>query len=120
MYLAPTSTSGQQLLKGVIYADQNGSPGPLLAVSNQLTFHSIDAAAWYDFVFPAPVSLQAGTYWIGVLSGGTGNVTGFLWNRVLGARAYNSNSYSSGPSNPFGSATVDSEQMSIYGTYRTP
>src|SRR5439155_20976798 len=34
-----------------------------------------------------------------------------------GARALNTDSYSDGPSNPFGSATIDSEQMSVYATY---
>jgi hypothetical protein len=117
MYLAPTSTSGQQQVEGVIYSDAAGVPGSLLATSNQLTFHSTDAAGWYDLVFPSPVALPAGTYWIGLISGATGNVTGFRYSNVTGARALNTNSYTSGPSNPFGTATIDSEQMSIYATY---
>jgi len=117
MYLAPTATSGQQVLKGVIYADQAGSPGALLGVSSELTFHSTDQAGWYDLVFSAPVALQAGTYWIGVISGASANVTGFRYSNVNGIRAFNTNSYAAGPSNPFGTATVDSEQMSIYATY---
>jgi hypothetical protein len=117
MYLAPTTTSGQQQLKGVIYSDAAGVPGSLLGVSNELIFHSTDAAGWYDLAFPSPVALPAGTYWIGVISGGTSNVTGFRYSVVTGARAANSNTYTSGPSNPFGTASVDSEQMSIYATY---
>jgi hypothetical protein len=117
MYLAPTGTSGQQVLKGVIYADQSGVPGALLGVSNELTFHSTDQTGWYDLVFPSPVALQAGTYWIGVISGATSNVTGFRYSTVTGARALNTNTYASGPSNPFGTATIDSEQMSIYAVY---
>jgi hypothetical protein len=104
-------------LEGVIYADQGGLPGALLGVSSQLTFHSTDPTGWYDFSFPSPVALQAGTYWIGVISGTATNVTGFRWKRVSGARAINSNTYTSGPSNPFGTATIDAEQMSIYATY---
>jgi hypothetical protein len=117
MYLAPTGTSGQQVLAGVIYADQSGSPGALLAVSNELTFHATDAAGWYDLVFPSAVSLPAGTYWIGVISGGSSGVAGFRWNSVSGARALSSDLYADGPSNPFGSAAIDSEQMSVYATY---
>jgi hypothetical protein len=117
MYLAPTSTSGQQQIAGVIYSDAAGAPGSLLATSNQLTFHSTDAAGWYDLVFPSSVALPAGTYWIGLISGATGNVTGFRYSNVTGARALNTNSYTSGPTNPFGTATIDSEQMSIYATY---
>ena len=33
IYLAPTTTSGQQLMKGVIYADTGAAPGALLGVS---------------------------------------------------------------------------------------
>jgi len=117
MYLAPAGRSGQQVLAGVIYADQSGSPGALLAVSSELTFHSTDAAGWYDLVFPSAVSLPAGTYWIGVISGGTSGVAGFRWNSVSGARALSSDLYADGPSNPFGAATIDSEQMSVYATY---
>jgi subtilisin family serine protease len=119
MYLAPRTKTGQQVIKGVIYADQGGKPGALVAASNQLTFPSTDPAGWYDLTFPSPVALQAGTYWIGVISGGTSNVIGFRWKGVSGARALNSNSYSTGPSDPFGTATIDSEQMSVYATYTT-
>ena len=34
-----------------------------------------------------------------------------------GARAYNANKYTSEPTNPFGSATTDNEQTSLYATY---
>ena len=117
MYLAPTGTSGQQLLKGVLYADQGGLPAALLGVSNQFVFHSTDVAGWYDLVFASPIALQPGSYWIGVNSGASTYVAGFRWKSVSGARAINTNVYTSGPSNPFGSATIDSEQMSIYATY---
>jgi len=46
VYLAPTSTSGQQVLKGVIYSDRAGKPQGLLGVSEQLTFKSTTAAGW--------------------------------------------------------------------------
>jgi hypothetical protein len=41
----------------------------------------------------------------------------FVWNSVSGARALNQDNYSDGPSNPFGTASIDSEQMSVYATY---
>jgi hypothetical protein len=117
MYLAPTSTTGQQVIEGVIYSDQGGAPGTLLGVSNPLTFHSTDPAGWYDLTFPGAISLTAGTYWIGLITGNSSGVTGFRWTSVTGSRAFNSNTYTSGPSNPFGTASTDSEQMSIYATY---
>ncbi len=119
VYLQPTGTSGTQVLEGVIYAGSGGSPGPLIAVSKPLTFASTSTAGWYDLQFSAPVSLAAGTYWIGFMSGSTSYVAGFRYDSVAGSRAYNVNTYTSGPSNPFGSASTDSEQMSLYATYTT-
>jgi hypothetical protein len=117
VYLAPTSTSGQQVLKGVIYADNAGNPQALLGVSEQLTFQSTNAAGWYDLPFASPVNLAAGNYWIGVITGATPGVIGWRYDSVTGSRAYNTNSYVSGPTNPFGSFTTDAEQTSLYATY---
>ena len=119
VYLQPASTSGTQTLEGVIYADSGGSPGSLIAVSNQLTFASTNTAGWYDLPFSTPVSLAPGNYWIGFVSGSSSYVVAFRYDSVAGSRAYNANTYSSGPSNPFGSASTDSEQISLYATYTT-
>jgi hypothetical protein len=119
MYLAPTGVSGQQVIQGLIYSDQGGSPGTLLGVTAQFTYLSTEPASWYDMSFTAPVALQPGTYWIGIISGATNHVAGFRYNTVSGSRAYNTNTYASGPSSAFGTATFDSEQMSIYATYTT-
>ncbi|HWX96416.1 MAG TPA: choice-of-anchor D domain-containing protein [Solirubrobacteraceae bacterium] len=119
VYLAPTGTSGQQLLKGLIYADSGTAPGALVAVSEPLTFTGTSAAGWYDLVFASPVKLAAGNYWIGVITGATSHVAGFRYDNVTGARDYNANTYSSGPSNPFGAPSTDAEQASLYATYLT-
>ncbi len=119
IYLQQGGSSGTQTLEGVIYADSGGSPGALIAVSNQLTFASTNTAGWYDLPFSTPVSLAPGNYWIGFMSGSTSYVVGFRYDSVSGARLYNANTYSSGPSNPFGSASSDSEQISLYATYTT-
>jgi hypothetical protein len=117
IYLAPTTVSGQQLMNGLIYADTGGAPGALLAVSEQLTFKSTNAAGWYDLVFSSPVKLAAGNYWIGMITGAKGGVAGFRYDSVTGSRDYNANTYTAGPTNPFGSVILDSEQMSLYATY---
>ena len=117
VYLAPRGVAGEQVLKGLIYADSGGAPGALLGASEQFTFNGSDAAGWYDLVFPSPVKLAAGNYWIGVMSGGEGGVTGFRYDGVTGSRDYDANSYSSGPTNPFGSIITDAEQTSLYATY---
>jgi subtilisin family serine protease len=117
IYLQPTPTSGTQLLKGVLYADNAGSPGALLGTTSELAFSSTNTAGWYDLVFPSPVALAAGNYWIGMISGATSSVAAFRYTSVNGSRNYNSNTYTSGPSDPFGTPNTDAEQMSEYATY---
>jgi hypothetical protein len=120
IYLAPTGTSGQQLIEGLIYADSSGAPGALLGVSEQLAFQSTNAAGWYDLNFSSPLKLGAGNYWIGIITGASSKVAGFRFDAVTSARDYNANTYASGPTSPFGSPTVDPEQMSLYATYTPP
>jgi subtilisin family serine protease len=120
IYLQPAGTSGTQLFEGLIYADTGGAPGALVAVSTPFTFSSSNPAGWYDLVFSSPVALSAGNYWIGIISGNTSHVAAFRWTSVGGSRDYNADSYTSGPSNPFGTPTIDSEEMSVYASYTTP
>ena len=117
VYLAPTSTSGQEVIKGVIYSNSSGKPEALLGVSEQLIFKSTEAAGWYALKFASPVKLAAANYWIGVITGPTPSVAGFRFTTVTGARDYNANTYTSGPTNPFGAVTTDNEQVSLYATY---
>jgi hypothetical protein len=117
IYLAPTGTSGQQLLKGLVYADSSGAPGALLGSTEALTFKSTNAAGWYDLSFATPLKLATGSYWIGAITGASSNVAGFRYDNVTGARDYNANTYTSGPSSTFGTPSVDNEQTSLYATY---
>jgi hypothetical protein len=116
-YLAATGVFGSQLLEGVVYADSAGKPGALLGVSEPLTFKSTNAAGWYGLAFSSPLKLAAGNYWIGLLTGSSAGVAGFRYDSVAGARAYNADPYTAGPTNPFGSFSTDSEQASLYATY---
>jgi DNA-binding beta-propeller fold protein YncE len=52
-----------------------------------------------------------------VITGATSNVAGSRFDSVTGSRRLNTNSYISGPSDPFGAATVDARQASLYATY---
>lgn len=118
LYLAPTGqTSGQADIEGVVYADSGGSPGALLGTTGQLVYSAGQPAGWYDLSFPSPLSLTAGSYWIGVITGGSSGIAGFRYTYLAGSRDYNPNAYTSGPTDPFGSFRTDGEQMSLYGTY---
>jgi hypothetical protein len=116
-YLEGAGAAGQQAITGVLYADAASAPGRLVAVTRELTFRSADAAGWYDLPFAAPVSLAPGNYWIGLMSGNTSKVAGFRWTSASGSRAVNTNVYTSGASDPFGSATIAGERMSVFATY---
>ncbi|MFI4985066.1 MAG: hypothetical protein ACHQAV_03650, partial [Solirubrobacterales bacterium] len=117
VYLTTTANSGQQVLEGIVYADSKGSPGSLLGTTTQLTFTSTSTTGWYHLPFLAPLQLPAGEYWIGVITGATGSVAGYRYDSVAGTRDYNANTFTSGPTDPFGSVTTDSQQMSLYATY---
>jgi hypothetical protein len=117
VYLAPTRTSGRQLLAGVIYGDSGSAPAALFGVTEQLTFTSSSSAGWYDLVLSPALKLSGGNYWIGVIAGARAKVAGFRYDRVGRSSDFNVNPFASGPSNPFGAATRSSYQPSLYATY---
>jgi RHS repeat-associated protein len=107
-----------QALKAVIYADSEGSPGELLATGTEVTYRgNVNGSGWFDLPFASPVAITAGTYWLGFIDGSETEGMGYAYDEVSNSRAYNENTFSSGPTNPFGSATKDDEQASIYATY---
>lgn len=116
-YLATTGVSGAQALEGVVYADAAGKPGALLGVTEPLTFKSTSSAGWYGLAFSSPPKLSGGNYWIGLITGSSPGVTGFRYDSSAGSRDYNANTFTSGPTNPFGAASSDGEQVSLYATY---
>jgi hypothetical protein len=111
-------TGKKQNIKAVIYADSSGKPSELLATGTQAAYEG--TTGWLDLPFATAVQLSAGTYWLGFIAGPETKVMAFKWTEVSKARAKNENLYTSGPSNPFGTYTADSEQMSIYATYARP
>jgi uncharacterized repeat protein (TIGR01451 family) len=114
-YISPTSRSGSQVLAGVLYADSHGKPAALLGTTEKLTFSSKSAAGWYHLVFATPLKLKRGEYWCGVITGNTGKVAAEHYDSAIRAEDYNTNTYTAGPSNPFGAFRNTGEQMSLYG-----
>lgn len=82
-----------------------------------LTFKHANASGWYDLPFSTQLKLAAGNYWIGVLTGASNRVAGFRYDRVARSRDFDSDTYASGPSSPFGSVKSDGKQTSLYATY---
>jgi thermitase len=120
VYLRPsTSTTGQQVIRGVIYGDAGAAPGPLLGASDQLVFRSSDRPGWYDLTLSQPVSLQPGRYWIGLHGGSTSSVARLRWDSVSGSRVVSKvRDFDSGPNDPFGAVSlIDDREMSLYALY---
>lgn len=86
--------------KAVIYADSGGNPTTLLATSQELT---IDPAypALHTFHFTTPVQLAAGDYWLGLIVGDNSFLI-YYSEGTLNQQATISDTYSDGPSDPFG------------------
>jgi hypothetical protein len=72
------------------------------------------AAGWVKLSFAAPVRLAAGTYWIGLHTGGTTPVLRFAARPVTGALRYNSDAYADGAAGAFGTASPDAKSLSLY------
>jgi hypothetical protein len=108
-----------QTLNAVIYSDSSGKPDALLAVGSEIRYGG--TVGWLTLPFSPSVRLKAGRYWIGFISGAESGVMGFTWRQVAHSRQKNTNAYAAGPSNPFsssGAIQTDSEEMSLYATYK--
>ena len=99
--------------KLAIYQDNAGSPGALVATTPAVTVTS--TRQWYAAGFSSPVSLSAGTYWLVAHSATKLDMYGDAGS--TNQRAYNGDTYSDGPADPFGAATQDNIKLSIYATY---
>jgi hypothetical protein len=116
VYLVPRS-SGEEVFRGLIYAEANGAPSSLLGATREFTYSSTDGTGWFDLSFATPVKLAPGNYWIGIMTGATGGVAGWRWDEVPLSRDYNSNEFTPGPTDPFGAVSQDSEEASLFATY---
>ena len=100
--------SGALHVKCLIYANDGGVPGQLLYQTVEV---NPVVVGWNIAPFVAPVSLIAGSYWLGVIHdeminiGATGMTNGSY---------YNSDTYSNGPTDPFGSGSWMTWRIAIY------
>ncbi len=117
-YLAGGSAASK--LRGVIYADSAGAPGALIGTSNELSVAAGAPAGWADLTFASPVSLPAGSYWLGYWYA-DGNSRHY-YTDLPGAERYTRAAYS--PTSPaptsFGTASTSTSNYSIYATFTTP
>src|SRR4051812_22520745 len=63
-----SGTAGAQPMRGILYADSGGVPGALKGTTGEVTVAFNAAKGWVDLVFPAPLRLAQGDYWLGIHS----------------------------------------------------
>ena len=109
------ATTGSQAVKGVVYTDAGGEPAALAASSAAVTIQAGKAPGWVDLTFATPFSLGPGNYWLGLHSGTDHAVARYAWGTRTNARRYNIDTYTDGPSNPFGGGRfTDNQEISIF------
>ena len=108
-------------VKAVIYANSAGAPAALSATGSEVAIAN-GAAAWHDLAFASPVSLAAGTYWIGFIADSSSSgLSPYGQYETACSTVYGADTYSDGAANPFGSATPFSlGWSSVYATYTVP
>jgi hypothetical protein len=109
--------SGSQTLRGVLYAHgSGGAPGALLGRTFQFSVPAGMSGRWLELYLAPAIRLNPGVYWLGLHSGATNRVARFAWDPKDNSRHFNVDYYPDGPSNPFGSAALDNQQMSIFAS----
>jgi hypothetical protein len=111
------------VIKGVIYSDNAGAPDALLAVSDEITVNSTTEQNWTGALSGGnQISLTSGTtYWIGWIQQdpGAGASDYFEISRdgTASMSQTNTDTYSDGPTNPFGAPTAESGPVDVFVTY---
>lgn len=105
--------------KAIIYADAAGTPAALLGVSAESSVNSADALHWHPFDFSPPVDLQPGTYWLGIHNS-TQPILFLYDTGATNQAAYVGDTYSDGPSDPFGTPVYSNYAHSVYASNLDP
>lgn len=114
-------SGGPQALRFLLYADNAGVPGALIAASDEVVIAADQAEGWVEFPLPFGLPRQpAGDYWVAVWAGGTTDQSQMAYVAGAGNITYfNADAYDStaDPDDPFGSATLASARnASVYVT----
>lgn len=120
-FRARLSAAGTAYAKGVIYSDNSGSPGTLLAVTDEISFTNT-TQDWQTANFSGAnaISIASGTqYWIGFhqQDPGTPNIVRVQSTGTADAQASEADTYSDGPAADWGTPTLQTGPLSVYVTY---
>ncbi len=112
--------TGNQVMKGVVYGDTSpNNPAALLGASAEVTVTDGQAAGEVDLVFATGIPITAELYYhLGIHTGANTNT--IRWYAELDggvSHASTDDTYSDGPSDPFGAGTESTRLYWIYATY---
>lgn len=115
-YLRPHATTAQKM-RGVIYNDNGGVPGTLVAVTAETTVAAGGADGWVDFTFAAAANLAGGSsYWLGYWYGNS--VVQEAYEPITGGGKYKPATYSTLDAPPAWSGTSgSSNRYAVYAPY---
>ena len=117
------SAAGTGTVKGVVYSSVSGSASPLLATGDEVTFtDTAEVAINLPFSGAQQLSLVGGTeYFIGFhhADPGVPSITHSRDNNpALGST--NTDTYSDGPADPFGTIDLQTGKIDVFCTYTEP
>lgn len=104
---------GSQNFKGLVYEDNAGTPGDLVAVSAEVNILKDAAAAWVDFAF-AGETILPGDYWIGLHRGTTASVARIYRDATGGTVRFVADTYADGPADPYSGGSTGVENYSMH------
>lgn len=109
--LSTHNTTANGNVKGLIYADDGGEPGVLIAATEATPL----VTGWTDTVFDEPVALTAGTYWLGSVYDASNS---YSYDNS-GVRRGQWEAGFASPTDPWDTAGdfADARQHSVYATY---
>lgn len=112
VFLGITVDEPTAKIKGVIYSDNAGEPDALIAVTDEVV--GVYANQLLALPFSTPVNLSSGDYWLGFicdtyLKMQASSVTS-------GFNKYNADTYSDGPTDPFGSYSSSNYHRIFYAS----
>ncbi len=115
--LGATGKAGTELIRGVVYGDSHGAPGPLVGATDIFPYTGSDGSGMATLTFKGNLQLPAGDYWIGLITGGQTDVARISYDPDPGVLDSDADSFLSGPSDPFGPISSGDELMSLYLDY---
>ena len=110
------ASSGSQLIRAVLYRNTPQGPGAYVTRSFAVDIPAGMSPRWVQFYLAPTAQLQPGVYSLGLHSGPSHGIARYAWDSKPGARRFNVDLESDGPSNPFGSAFADDQQISIFAS----